>query len=426
MNYQSFFSRAASGMQESAIRKMGMLGSRGSDLISFAPGYPDPASFPWDEFAAIAADGFKAREASALQYGPTRGHGPLIEAIGGVMAARHIPSKTDETLVTTGSQQGLDLIGRVLIDPGDVILVELPTYTGAITAFTNVQAQLVGVRQGADGIDLDDLEAVIARLRAAGRRIRFLYVVPNFQNPTGLLIGREKRLALLAAAARHDFLIVEDDPYGELYFSDVAGPADTRPIKADDSEGRVIYLSSFSKTLVPGLRVGWLVAPAALVAKLEIAKQAADICTGALDQYIVWQCMKSGVLDAQGPRLRALYQQKRLAMEHALRRELGDVLSWPEPRGGFFLWASLPSGMDAEVLLEHAIARRVLFVIGTAFYVDGAGRGAMRLSFAQPSAARIEEGVERLATAVRDALGALERQGGVKGASIVSVPGMTS
>jgi len=206
MNYQSFFSRAASGMQESAIRKMGMLGSRGSDLISFAPGYPDPASFPWDEFAAIAADGFKAREASALQYGPTRGYGPLVEAIGGVMAARHIPSKTDETLVTTGSQQGLDLIGRVLIDPGDVILVELPTYTGAITAFTNVQAQLVGVRQGSDGIDLDDLDAVIAGLRAAGRRIRFLYVVPNFQNPTGLLIGREKRLALLAAAARHDFL----------------------------------------------------------------------------------------------------------------------------------------------------------------------------------------------------------------------------
>ena len=211
MNYQSFFSRAASGMQESAIRKMGMLGSRGSDLISFAPGYPDPASFPWDELAAIAAEGFKAREASALQYGPTRGFGPLVDAIGGVMAARHIPSKTDETLVTTGSQQGLDLIGRVLIDPGDVILVELPTYTGAITAFSNVQAQLVGVRQGADGIDLDDLEAVVARLRASGRRIRFLYVVPNFQNPTGLLIGREKRLALLAAAARHDFLIVEDD-----------------------------------------------------------------------------------------------------------------------------------------------------------------------------------------------------------------------
>ena len=426
MNYQSFFSRAAAGMQESAIRKMGMLGSRGADLISFAPGYPDPASFPWDEFGRIAAECFTARDASSLQYGPTRGFAPLVEAIGGVMTARHVPSTPDEILVTTGSQQGLDLIGRVLIDPGDVILVELPTYTGAITAFSNVQAHMVGVRQGADGIDLDDLEAVIGRLRAAGRRIRFLYVVPNFQNPTGLLIGREKRLSLLAAAARHDFLIVEDDPYGELYFSDVAGPDDTRPIKADDREGRVIYLSSFSKTLVPGVRVGWLVAPAELAAKLEIAKQAADICTGALDQRIVWQSMTSGVLDAQGPRLRALYQQKRLVMEHGLRRELGGVLSWPEPRGGFFLWVSLPQGMDAEALLEHAMAQRVLFVIGTAFYVDGGGRDAIRLSFAQPSVNRIEEGVGRLANAVRELLGALERQGGVKGDSIVSVPGTTS
>jgi 2-aminoadipate transaminase len=423
MNYQPFFSRAASGMQESAIRKMGLLGSRAPDLISFAPGYPDPASFPWDEFRAITADAFKARDAAALQYGPTRGFAPLVDAIGQVLSARRITAGSDQILVTTGSQQGLDLVGRVLIDPGDVVLVELPTYTGAITAFTSVQAQLVGVRQGADGIDLDDLEAVIARVRAEGRRIRFLYVVPNFQNPTGLLIGREKRLALLAAAARHDFLIVEDDPYGELYFSDVAGPDDTRPIKADDPEGRVIYLSSFSKTLVPGVRVGWLVAPQELVSKLEIAKQAADICTGALDQYIVWRSMTTGVLDAQGPRLRALYQHKRQVMEHGLRRELDDVLSWPEPRGGFFLWASLPRGMDAEVLLDRAIAHGVLFVIGTAFYVNGGGRDAVRLSFAQPSAARLEEGIERLAHAVRELLGAVERQGGVKGASVVSVPG---
>jgi 2-aminoadipate transaminase len=278
----------------------------------------------------------------------------------------------------------------------------LPTYTGAITAFNNVQAALVGVNQGADGIDLVDLDRVLARERGAGRRIAFLYVVPNFQNPTGLLISLEKRLQLLEWAARHDVLIVEDDPYGALHFDDAATAADTRPIKADDREGRVVYMSSFSKTLAPGFRVAWIAAPPAIAAKLEVAKQAADLCTGALDQRMVYEKWKRGSLAARLPMLRGYYQAKRRTMEQALRRELGDRVAWPEPKGGFFLWASFGNDVNTDALLDRAVAHRVVYVAGSAFFVDGRHSGYARLSFSATTHERIDEGIRRLAAAVHD------------------------
>lgn len=403
-SYQQFFSRAADLMQASAIRKMGTLGARVPDLVSFAPGYPAPDSFPWDEFRAIVDALLTEREPTTLQYGPTRGFRPLLEAIGDVLAGRGIRITSDDLLVTTGSQQGLDLVARVLVDPGDAVLVELPTYTGAISAFRNAQAELVGVRQEADGIDLHDLEAVVRRVRAEGRRVRCLYVVPNFQNPTGLLISLDKRRRLLEAAARLDLLLIEDDPYGDLYFDDLSTSSNTRPIKADDVDGRVVYLSSFSKTLAPGFRVAWIAGPGEILAKLETAKQATDICTGALDQRVVWQAIRRGLLAAQGPRLRALYRQRRDAMERALRRELGTLASWTEPRGGFFIWAALPESISAEQLLERATAHRVIYVVGSAFFVNGGGSNLLRLSFSQPTPERLEEGVRRLASAVREEL----------------------
>ena len=404
MNYVAYLSRAARTMQESAIRKMGAASAGVPDVISFAPGYPAPETFPWEDFREITSELLGAREATTLQYGPTRGFRPLLEAILGVLRSRGIEASLEQLLVTTGSQQGLDLVARVLLDPGDVALVELPAYTGAITAFRNVQAELAGVRQEVDGIDLEDLDRVVARLRAEDKRVRFLYVVPNFQNPTGLLLAREKRSRLLEAAHRHDILLVEDDPYGELYFTDVAAEADTRPIKADDRDGRVVYLSSFSKTLAPGYRVAWLVAPAALAAKFEVAKQAADICTGALDQRVVWQAIERGVLAAQGPRLRAVYQQKRTVMERALRQHMGDALTWPGPRGGFFIWVTAPPGIDSDALLARAMQHRVLFVVGSAFFVDGTGANTLRLAFSAPTPERIDEGVRRLSAALHEEL----------------------
>ena len=401
INHESFLSTSGRQLQESAIRKMGTVIASGRDVISFAPGYPSPDTFPWEEFGAIAAELFASRDGHVLQYGPTRGHRPLLDVIAGIMRSRGVTTAIDQLLVTTGSQQGLDLVARVLIDPGDVILVELPTYVGAITAFRNVQATMIGVPQEADGIDLGALDATYERLRREGRRVKFLYVVPNFQNPTGLLIGLEKRRRLLDWAERRDVLIVEDDPYRELYFEDSAGEAEVRPIKADDGAGRVIYLSSFSKTLAPGYRVAWIAAPAPLAARLEMAKQAEDLLTGSLDQRIIYEACRRGVLERQLPILRQHYAHKRDVMEAALRREIGSEVSWPKPKGGFFLWVTLPEGIDAGRMIARAIEEGVVYVTGDAFYVDGSGQNTLRLSFSAPTPERIDAGVARLAATLR-------------------------
>ena len=401
-------SRAAAQMEESAIRKMGAVIAGGRDIISFAPGYPAPETFPWDEFAAIAADLLASRDPHVLQYGPTRGYRPLLEAIIGLMRERQVTSRIEDLLVTTGSQQGLDIVARVLIDPGDVVLVELPTYVGAISAFRNVQASMIGVPQEADGVDLSALDATWERLRREGRRVKFLYVVPNFQNPTGLLIGLEKRHRLLEWAERRDVLIVEDDPYRELYFEDSAAEADVRPLKADDAGGRVVYLSSFSKTLAPGFRVAWIAAPPALAAKFEMAKQSEDLLTGSMDQRIIYEACRRGVLERQLPKLRRHYAHKRDVMEAALAREIGGSATWPKPKGGFFLWVTLPAGIDAGEMIARAIDHGVVYVVGDAFFVNGEGQNMLRLSFSAPTPERIDEGVARLAATLRDEVAARE------------------
>jgi 2-aminoadipate transaminase len=404
INYDTFFSRAGDVMRESAIRQMGLVLAKGRDIISFAPGYPAEDAFPWQAFEEIARALLSGADGSVLQYGPTRGHAPLRDAVTSLMRDRGILAMADDVVVTTGSQQGLDLVARVLLDPGDVALLELPSYTGAITAFRNVGATLVGVRQEADGIDLEHLDWTVTRLRSDGRRVKFLYLVPNFQNPTGLLIGLAKRRAVLEWADRHDLLIVEDDPYRDIYFPDVTTEAETRPIAADD-RGCVIYLSSFSKTLAPGLRIGWMTAPAPIAAKLELAKQAADLCTSSLDQRIAYEACRTGLVARHVPTLRAHYQRKRDAMVNALHRALPGALTWSPPRGGFFLWIRLAPPLTSEALLTAAQPHGVIFVVGSAFFVDGTGQEFARLSFSAPSPDRIEEGVSRLAAAVAEETG---------------------
>jgi 2-aminoadipate transaminase len=404
INYDAFLSGAGEQMQGSAIRKMGVVLAQNRDIISFAPGYPAPETFPWADFQEIARELLSGADGTVLQYGPTRGYHPLLEQLVAIMKSRGVTSAIDRLLITTGSQQGLDLVARVLLDPGDVVLVELPTYTGAITAFRNVQAHMEGVRQDADGIDLDSLDETYLRLTRAGRRVRFVYVVPNFQNPTGLLISRGKRRLLLEWASRRNVLIVEDDPYRELYFEDSATEADVRPMKADDVEGRVIYLSSFSKTLAPGFRVAWIDAPAALVSKFEMAKQAEDLCTGGFDQRMVYEASVRGILRRQIPVLREHYRAKRNVMVASLQKAFGTEVTWPAPRGGFFLWVSLPAIIDTELMIARAVQHGVIYVAGEAFFVNGAGRNIIRLSFSQPSADQIREGVARLAATVQEEL----------------------
>ena len=403
-NYDKFLSPMGRQLHESAIRRMGTVVARTHDLVSFAAGYPDPQVFPWDELRAIAAELLTGADGSVLQYGPTRGHRPLLEAILGVLDTRGIKATLDELIITSGSQQGLDLIARVLISPGDVVLVELPTYTGAIAAFKNMQASLVGVKQDVDGINLEDLDHVLQRERAAGRTVKLLYLVPNFQNPTGLLLSLAKRQRLLEWAEQRDVLIIEDDPYGSLYFDDVATVAETRPIRADDGRGRVLYLSTFSKTLAPGFRVGWMVAPSPLIERFDTAKQSVDLCSGILDQRVVLEAVRRGVPERIAPQLRELYRRKRDVMEQALRGELGGRLTWPAPKGGFFLWATLPEGQDDQSLLDRALEQRLVFVTGSAFYVDGTGHDKIRLSFSAPAPERILEGARRLAGVLQPAL----------------------
>ncbi len=394
-------SKAAQHFQESAIRRSGILGAAVPGLISLAAGYPAPDVFPWDDLQAITADLLAKRDGNTLQYGATRGYRPLIEQLlARTLRDRGIAGTFEDVVITTGSQQGLDLVGRVLIDPGDVILVELPTYSGAIAAFHNLQGQFAGVPQDAEGMDLAALEAAVTATKGKGQRAKFIYVTPNFQNPAGLLMSRARRLALLEFARRHALVILEDDPYGSIYFEDTTTAADTRPIKADDTDGRVVYLGSFSKVLVPGLRVAWMVAPREIAEKVELAKQAADICSSVFDQRIVHGAMDRGVVDRIAPGLRAHYQAKRTVMEQALQASLAGRVRWTSPRGGFFLWIELPAGVDDRELFERALTHKVSFVLGSAFFVDGQGHQFARLAFSGISHAQITEGIGRLAAAI--------------------------
>ena len=403
-DYDRFLSLTGRQLTESAIRRMGTVVARMGDLVSFAPGYPDASLFPWDELRDISSALLGSRDGSALQYGPTRGYTPLLERILPVLEARGITTTLEHLMITSGSQQGIDLIARVLVSPGDVVLVELPTFTGGIAAFKNAQADVVGVRQDHDGISLEDLDAVWRREDRAGKRIKLLYIIPNFQNPTGSLFGLDKRLRLLEWSERRDVLVVEDDPYGSLYFEDVATEAETRPLRADDTQGRVLDLSTTSKTLAPGFRVGWMVAPPGLIERFETAKQSTDLTSGILDQRIVCEALNRGVVDRLAPTLRAVYRQKRDVMESAIRSHIGSRLTWPQPRGGFFIWATLPDGLRDTDVLERALQQGVIFVIGSAFHVDGTGHDTIRLSFSAPTPDRIEEGVRRLAAALQPAL----------------------
>jgi 2-aminoadipate transaminase len=422
-DYERFFSAVGRQLQESAIRRMGTVVARKTDLVSFAPGYPDATLFPWDELAVLASELLRSREAAVLQYGPTRGYAPLIDSVVGILESRGITASRDEVMITSGSQQGLDLTARVLVDPGDVVLVELPTFTGGIAAFRNAQAELVGVEQQDDGIDPEALDAAWQRETRAGKRVKLLYLIPNFQNPTGVLLGRGKRRHLLDWAERRDVVIVEDDPYGGLYFEDVASEADTRPIRADDRADRVLYLSTFSKTLAPGFRVGWIVGPAVLLDRLETAKQSVDLTSGIFDQRIAQEAVRIGLLDRLAPALRARYRLKRDVMEAAIRSEIGNRLTWRVPRGGFFLWATLPPGITDHQLLERALERQVVFVVGSAFHVNGSGHDTIRLSFSEPAPERIEEGIRRLAGAFDAAAG---RQGEAGGGSAVAARNPTT
>jgi DNA-binding transcriptional MocR family regulator len=300
----------------------------------------------------------------------------------------------DDVILTTGSQQALDLIAHTLLDPGDVVLVELPTYIGASSSFYARSAELAGVAQDDDGVVPESLDRVASNLRSAGKRVKLLYTIPNFQNPSGRLMTQRRRLEVLEIAERQDILVIEDDPYGELVY---LPRADTRPMKANDHAERVMYLGTFSKVLAPGLRCGWIAAPRAIIERLEIAKQAADLCSGMLDQSIVDEFCAAGRLPAQIEKVRAFYRGKRQTLIDALHEHFGTRAHWTPAEGGLFTFMTMNENVDTSERLHEAVARGVAYVPGAPFFVDGSGSNTMRLTFAKETDERMREGVARLA-----------------------------
>lgn len=365
-------------------------------IISFAGGLPSPKTFPIAAFAQACATVLEREGQAALQYAASEGF-PALRAFVAQQLSRQSAAAgvawdvdPDQVLITTGSQQALDLIAKILIDQGSRVLVETPTYLGALQAFTPMEPQFVSVASDEEGVVVHDLKA-----KAAGAR--FLYVLPNYQNPTGRSMSEARRLALSTEAARIGLPIVEDNPYGDLWF-DAPPPA---PLTARHPEG-CIYMGSFSKTLAPGLRLGFLVAPKALYPKLLQAKQAADLHTPSFNQRLVAEVLKDGFLDRHVPHIRALYKSQCEAMLAALQRELsGTGIQWNQPSGGMFLWLTLPTHLNALALLPKAVERHVAFVPGAAFYAEAPQHNTLRLSFVTASVEQINTGIAALAAVLK-------------------------
>ena len=387
-SFERFFSRDSASFRPSAIRAFAKL-INDPKIISFAGGVPNPETFPAERIAELAAQVVREKRAVALQYGPTRGLPALCDGIAAISRGRGIQCESGDVLVTTGSQQALDLIAHCLLDPGDVVAVELPTYIGGSGSFFARSASLAGVAQDDGGIVIDSLRELVAK-----QRIKLLYTIPNFQNPSGRLMTQERRAQVLALAEEFDFLVIEDDPYGELVYVD---GADTTAMKSRDTSGRVIYLGSFSKVLAPGLRCGWIVAALPLLEKLEIAKQSADLCSGMLDQSIVEALVSGGELAPQIEKVRAFYRGKRGVMIAELERHFTGRATWTSADGGLFTFVTMSGDIDTAERLTDAVAAGVAYIPGTPFFVDGSGRNTMRLTFAKESDANIREGIARLA-----------------------------
>jgi 2-aminoadipate transaminase len=382
--------RRADKMNPSVIREILKVTER-PGIISFAGGLPSPKTFPVEAFAAACDKVLRRDGAAALQYAASEGFAPLRE-----MVAAMLPWKVDaaQVLITTGSQQGLDLAAKVLVDTGSRILVEMPTYLGALQAFAPMEPEVVSVASDGDGVLADDLGA-------KSGDARFLYLLPNFQNPTGRTMTEARRVAVSQRADQIGLPILEDNPYGDLWF-DSPPPL---PMTARNPDG-CLYLGSFSKVLAPGLRLGFIVAPTAVYPKLLQAKQAADLHSPSFNQRMIVEVMQDGFLERHVPAIRALYRSQRDAMLAALAREMtGLEVQWNAPAGGMFLWARLPRGIDAARLLPKAIDKGVAFVPGAAFYADGADARTLRLSFVTASVQEIDTGVAALALAIREQSG---------------------
>lgn len=392
--YVDHYAERARGMIASEIRALFAVAAR-PEIVSLAGGMPFIPALPLDAVGEMAGQLVTDRGAVALQYGSGQGDPGLREAICDVMALEGIRAHPDEVVVTVGSQQALDLITRIFVDPGDVILAEGPSYVGALGTFTSYQARVVHVPMDDDGLIPEALAETIGRLSAAGQRIKFLYTVPSFHNPGGVTLSEQRRPQVLDICQRAGLLVIEDNPYGLLGFDSEP----LRALRADDPRG-VVYLGTFSKTIAPGLRVGWALAPPGVRDKLVLAAEAAVLCHSSLAQLMVREYLTTQPWREQVKVFRELYRERRDTMLEALGAVMPEGCRWTRPGGGFYVWLQLPHGMDAKAMLPRAISSRVAYVPGIGFYADGGGSEFLRLSYCFPEPSRIREGVRRLADVV--------------------------
>jgi len=399
----SLFSQRVLKARRSAIRELLKLTEK-PEIISFAGGIPDPDTFPRDILAEISADEIRNNHHKSLQYTTTEGKRPLRQEIINFLAEDDMHYDMEQVIITSASQQGLDLVAKAFLDPGDAVLCSLPTYLGATMAFNAFQGQLAGVPLLDDGMDMDVLEQQIRNIRDNRGRPKLIYVVPDFQNPAGVCWSEEKRRRLLEIASREGLLVVEDMPYRSLRFSGQPKPA----IASLDSEGRVIVLFTFSKLLSAGLRLGAIAATEDIVEKLVTMKQATDLCTPALTQRLAARFMQEHSLAEHIRSICPRYRVKRDAMVNALANHMpkGQGISWTEPEGGLFVWLRLPSEVKTLSMMDRAVEHDVAYVPGEQFFVDGSGQNTMRLSFSLVSPEQIEEGISRLAKVVGEEISA--------------------
>jgi 2-aminoadipate transaminase len=396
--YSDRYAGRTHGMTASEIRALFAVASR-PEVVSLAGGMPYLQALPMDAVGALMGELVSRDGANTLQYGSGQGQPGLRERICEVMALEGISGSPDDVVVTVGSQQALDLISRVFLDPGDVVLAEGPSYVGALGTFAAAQAEVVHVPMDGDGLIPAALDAALVQLRATGRRAKFLYTVPNFQNPGGVTLPVSRRAEILALAERYDLLVIEDNPYGLLGFSGEPLPA----LRSMDDR-RVIYLGSFSKTFAPGLRVGWVLAPHAVREKLVLVSEAQVLCPPTYNQSVVAEYLRTQPWMEQVKVFRELYRERRDATLEALTAMMPAGCTWTQPQGGFYVWLTLPPGLDSKVMQPRGLHARVAYVPGIGFYADGSGQREIRLSYCYPTPDRIREGVRRLAGVVEQEL----------------------
>jgi 2-aminoadipate transaminase len=403
MDAKNFISRRGASLKPSAIREIFKY-SGDPNFISFAGGYPDPDVFPTEKLKEVMVEALDKYGKKGLQYSATEGVPELRKYLVHFMSEHEgVDGLGEENIIiTTASQQSLFLVGLVLIDPGDVVLVEAPTYLGALSAFDPFEPEYVSVPTDDDGVIPEKLEEIVKDLKKQGKRVKFLYVIPTFQNPAGYTLSLERRKHLVEIAEQEDFLIVEDDPYSYLVYEGERPPC----IKSFDHSEHVVYLSTFSKTFVPGFRLGWIAANKDIIRRIAIAKQGADLCTGAFMQYVTYLYMEKGYFFDHIEEMRNIYKEKHAAMLSALEKYMSDIpnVYWSKPKGGFFVWLVLPEQVDCDKLFDKAIENKVVYVRGSAFFANGQGKNTARLNFSQPKLEDIDKGIKILADVIRETI----------------------